>query len=132
MIHYLQDGSISIGFMVKSAFFKRLKTIVSVIQDLYNGEVKGIKSLGVKPRTWFLEHSKKQSIQMKIYQNSLYILIKVFYTNPLNIVITLRKHHLLNPWVPKEMLMIMQFLKVSSGRLNAKPSTYKRLNRYLI
>ncbi len=51
MIHYLQDGSISIGFMVKSAFFKRLKTIVSVIQDLYNGEVKGIKSLGVKPRT---------------------------------------------------------------------------------
>ena len=41
MIHYLQDGSISIGFMVKSAFFKRLKTIVSVIQDLYNGEVKG-------------------------------------------------------------------------------------------
>jgi transposase InsO family protein len=27
--------------MVKSAFFKRLKTIVSVIQDLYNGEVKG-------------------------------------------------------------------------------------------
>ena len=51
MIHYLQDGSISIGLMVKSAFFKRLKTIVSVIQDLYNGEVKGIKSLGVKPRT---------------------------------------------------------------------------------
>ena len=51
MIHYLQDGSISIGFMVNSAFFKRLKTIVSVIQDLYNGEVKGIKSLGVKPRT---------------------------------------------------------------------------------
>ena len=28
---------------------------------------------------------------MKIYQNSLYILIKAFYTNRLNIVITLRK-----------------------------------------
>ena len=36
-------------------------------------KLKGIKSLGVKTRTWFFEHSKKQSIQMKIYQNLLYI-----------------------------------------------------------
>jgi len=83
-------------------------------------KLKGIKSLGVKTRTWFFEHSKKQSIQMKIYQNSLYILIKAFYTNPLNIVITLRNHHLLNLWVQRVMLMIMQWLKAFFGTLKCE------------
>ena len=119
-----------------SQMYRKLDSIVKdYIYLLYKifimVKLKGIKSLGVKTRTWFFEHSKKQSIQMKIYQNSLYILIKVFYTNHLNIVITLRNHHLLNPWVLKVMPMTMQWLKVSSRRLNAKPSTYKRLNHYL-
>ena len=61
MIHYLQDGSISIGFMVKSAFFKRLKTIVSVIQDLYNGEVKGYQ----------ISRSQNQDLILKTLKKSI-------------------------------------------------------------
>ena len=97
MIHYLQDGSISIGFMVKSAFFKHLKTIVSVIQDLYNGEVKGYQISRSQNQDLILRTLKKAINPNKDLSKLLIHSDQAFYTNHLNIVITLRNHHLLNP-----------------------------------
>ena len=66
----------------------RKKLFLSVIQDLYNGEVKGYQISRSQNQGLILRTLKKQSIQMKNYQNYSLIPIEPYYTNRLNIVIT--------------------------------------------
>jgi site-specific DNA-adenine methylase len=68
--------------------FNRKRLYLSVIQDLYNGEVKGYQFSRSQNQDLILKTLKKAINQMRIYPSYSYILIKVFYINLQNIEIT--------------------------------------------